>query len=614
MFINVTAKAQKIFRKYPTVKDQDKAKKEALANPIYSWHASYFTTQRHKMLCFMNDASHFCIMLPNITAADYGHLQEKFDHQLSLLLRRSGVDQKQIDHYLKEAGAWEINKTVNRQLLGRLTQTIREAKYMMGGSSRQTLANLANLLKRADKSANYFASPELFEKANEWKQPEADKKMSKKAHLHLQNSIQQLRYITSHSDQILDDKKFDAELEHLQKLNEQLINDFINDKQNEVSKKTLNRYRDRLLFFLNEFLAPRMVTIFDEAACDLEEPLYHGFSLNEMKQTRASLKKLYQFLLDQHQISKEEFSQFKKILNQQFKNSDADFMDVPENLDELLALSSTLPISRETEELLKQYCTAAVNLYGLISCDQLYRIMVKQNPKMDLDPEQIVDWFEQQRNKHRDDFVISQVAQIPSVINPKIYNQRIEDNLLAQQINLPFYQPSRSEFLNYQEPGYLEETASVKKFRQFMIKKLGVPRLQTEHWLKKVRSLCNEHFIQSPGQNLHDLNEEMVNAGYGCSSKAEVQELVDDFMSVYQETRLFINRGLKPVEARNETSVVSLLKKKHRLTQPLINDLKNNRRDPMDVLLTVMGLNEFTDKERDEIADQLAMLPIPSLD
>ena len=40
MYINVTAKAQSVFRNYPPVKDPAAAKAAALANPLYSWHVT----------------------------------------------------------------------------------------------------------------------------------------------------------------------------------------------------------------------------------------------------------------------------------------------------------------------------------------------------------------------------------------------------------------------------------------------------------------------------------------------------------------------------------------------------------------------------------------------
>lgn len=610
MFINVTAKARKIFQKYPAVKDADKAKQQALANPIYSWHCSYFTSQRHRMLCFINDATNFFVMLPNITVKDYGQLEKQFNQHLLHQLHQAGLTRQQINQYLDQAGPWEINHSVNRQALGHLIEEMKNNEYFVGGNAHETLAGLVSQLKRVNRLANSLATPELFAKAGDWVQP-TEEKPGKKEHLRLQNTVQQLRYFSKHRVEYLDEDQYDDHVRQLQQLNQQLIDDFINAEQGKLSKKTLNRHRLRLTNYLNDYLSAQMATVFDDEACHVEELLYHDVSFNQAKQTRTALKKLYQYLLDQDQLSKAEWQECKSTLNQQFKDVDFGIIaDPDDDMPEMIFPPSPLPAN--LAELTKRYCLAAVNLYGLITCDQLYRIMVKYNPNVHLETRQLIAWFEGHR-RQREGFVIADIDRDPMVINPQIYEQGLSENLLAQQINKPFYLPTRDEFLKYEDPGYLPETASVKKYRQFLIQKLAVPRLQADGWVKRVRSLFNEHFNQSMDDNIHDLNDEMDTAGYACANETEAAEWLDDLMQVYQDTRLFINRGLKAGEVAQQASLTSELEQNHCLTPAIIKDMKAARRDPIDVIFTMVGISGLTDPQRHQILNQTAALPIPSL-
>lgn len=354
-----------------------------------------------------------------------------------------------------------------------------------------------------------------------------------------------------------------------------------------------------------------MATVFDDEACHVEELLYHDVIFNQAKQTRTALKKLYQYLLDQSQMSRAEWQECKATLNQQCKDVDFSMIADPDDYMRKMSVSpSSMPA--DLAKLVKRYCLAVVNLYGLITCDQLYRIMVKYNPNVHFDPRQLIAWFEDHR-RQREGFVIADIDRDPMLINPKIYEQGLSENLLAQQINKPFYLPTRDEFLKYEDPGYLPETASVKKYRQFLIQKLAVPRLQADGWVKRVRSLFNEHFNQSIDGNIHDLNDEMDAAGYACANETEAAEWLDDLMRVYQDTRLFINRGFKAEEVAQQASLTSEMEQNHRLTPAIINDMKAARRDPIDVIFTMVGISGLTDQQRDRIVSQTAALPIPSL-
>ena len=168
MYINVTAKAQSIFRFYPQVADPEAAKAQALANPLYSWHATYFSVQHHRQVAFINDAANLLVILPNVYSHDYRRLQKMFEDQLSDQLHHLGLSSRQIHQYLKQAGPWQINRTINRQAVGSLTQAIRDNKPLIGGQGRETLASLAQQIKQAVKADNSLVETVIFGDLPAW--------------------------------------------------------------------------------------------------------------------------------------------------------------------------------------------------------------------------------------------------------------------------------------------------------------------------------------------------------------------------------------------------------------------------------------------------------------
>ncbi|ABJ65178.1 hypothetical protein S101106_02264 [Levilactobacillus brevis] len=50
MFINVIQKGRSLFQDFSQVSSPDAAKREALANPLFSWQATYVTYQRKRRL------------------------------------------------------------------------------------------------------------------------------------------------------------------------------------------------------------------------------------------------------------------------------------------------------------------------------------------------------------------------------------------------------------------------------------------------------------------------------------------------------------------------------------------------------------------------------------
>jgi hypothetical protein len=606
MYINVTQKAYKMFRNYPAVADPDQAKADAQANPLYSWHASYFTINHRRTLGFINDASGLFLVISNVTASQYSQLDELFRKQLTKIFRKMGMNHQQIATYFHQGGQWQINKTIDRSIVGKLSENMRNAKAIVSDSVPQMVRALLNApdfeyLKGA------FANPPAQRRAKSTATPKTTSKLK------LQNAIQQLRYISDHREELLASRQVDGQVEKVQQQNNTLIAAFIDANRDKLSAKTLRRHQSCLDFFLNAYLGETLATIFSAEALDLEEPQYHGCSFSEMSQTKTALKKFYKYLDDQQLISTDEWSEIKEVLNEQLKDGDPTI-----DMGSLRNMFSYVnndhgKMSRDTENLLKTYGTACANLYGLISCDQLYRIMAQQNPAADLDPDQLIDWFEGHQDKRRDGFVVNNVMGVPSIVHPAVYSQKTQEDLLSYQLGMTYYLPDKDELLKYQNAEYFADTRRLKNYQIALHKYARVPQDKLGQWADAAWQRQNKFFLKKQTDFLHDLNKKMAAEGYICQNQVGLQKWLASLIDLLNNNRLWINRGHTPNEAHQLGSVIVTLRKTKRLTSKMIKNIKAARLDPIDIEISLGYLDNLTEKEKERINDQLIDLPILSL-
>lgn len=616
MYINVTAKAQSIFRFYPQVADPEAAKEQALANPLYSWHATYFSVQHHRQVAFINDAANLLVILPNVYSHDYRRLQKMFEDQLSDQLHHLGLSSRQIHQYLKQAGPWQINRTINRQAVGSLTQAIRDNKPLLGGRDRETLASLAQQIKQAVKADNSLVQTVIFSDLPAWRKGTAKKEQAAGEDRRLQNVTNQLRYLEDHRSKIKEED-YEKTVARISELNQLLIKAFIAANPDDLSAKTLRRHQNRLEFFLNSIVAYQLGTIYGPLATDLEEPLAHGASVSEMRQVRTALKKFLQYLNKQGVLSDDELRKDKEELRYQLMDRSMEEHSIWDNLDFASFFNPpqlTLPLfDADTEQLLANYCAACANLYGVISCDQTYRIIMKQNPQLPVGPHRLADWFEAHRGDQATSFIIDEVGGDISVIYPAIYRQKLQQELLTDQLGLPFYLPNKEQLLKYRFSYYQEDVLAVQKYQQSLVKNVHVPRGEALKWTARVRRLFNDQFNRSFADNRADLEREMAAEGYTWESPADRQRWRAALADLLPVLRLFVNRSLTMSEREQRLAVIDEVKRHKGLTPAVVAEIKAARFDPLDIIIGTTFLDELTEDEKTAIVDQLSALDIPTL-
>src|SRR5699024_1165923 len=156
-------------------------------------------------------------------------------------------------------------------------------------------------------------------------------------------------------------------------LNQVLINAFVAANPAGLSAKTLHRHQSRLEFFLNSVVAYQLGTIYGPLVTDLEEPLAHGATLNEMRQVRTALEKFFQYLDEQGVLRDDDLQEDKEEPRYQLVDLSMEEHTIWDNL----AFASfcnppqlTLALfDVDTEQVLASYCAACATLYRVISCD-----------------------------------------------------------------------------------------------------------------------------------------------------------------------------------------------------------------------------------------------------
>ncbi|HIY94016.1 DUF6933 domain-containing protein [Companilactobacillus sp. HBUAS56275] len=301
MFINVVQKSKLLFKDFPSVDSNEDSKNQAAANPIFSWHVKHIVHKRKKIVIFTNDASTLTIVLYDVNAQNCVLMEQRFQEQLAKLWQSLGMTEKNLNQYLEVAKSWQIGPTVNRNQLGRLNEVSQIIElYVSDGEKNEAFLSqkMTNMLRDSGSSKKAtFANdiPQIMEFNNfVWKKAESQT---------TEIDVEKLRKICNdlkqQEESFRDDlslEDFDKIVQQMTELNDELINIFVEDVKNEYSEKTIKSYKSSLKFYLNEYLAFRMISIFNREASSVDGLYMYGSSRTRTKLVQRSMAKLYTFL------------------------------------------------------------------------------------------------------------------------------------------------------------------------------------------------------------------------------------------------------------------------------------------------------------------------------
>lgn len=325
MFINVVQKAKPLFRDFPEVTSIDKAKQQALANPIFSWHAKYLSHKHKKIVIFTNDATCLTIVLADINVSNRSQMEEKFQKQLADTWQALGMTKNSYEEYFKTAKKWQIGPANNRSQVARLNDVGKTLGYFLDNGGMVDQAFLSERLSKVVRSLGdkkYITDaeiPEVMQSENfKWNVAKVSVKKSVDMS-HLKQICDDLKQVSSQAENYTfttDLEKVEHQVEKIQKLNSELISSFVDDVKDQYSEKMVKSYRQALLLYLNEYLSNQFITAFDREASSVGELYLHGSSMTEVKRVQRSMAKFYKFLLDNKLID----ADFVKIMKREMKN------------------------------------------------------------------------------------------------------------------------------------------------------------------------------------------------------------------------------------------------------------------------------------------------------
>lgn len=128
MIINPTKKTLPLFSAIPKVENLEEAKAFSQANPLFSWHATYFTVERKKILLLINDQVNLAVVFADINAKNKQDLAAVIKAGISQIFKDCDISKKQINEYFRLAGAIEVGAAFDRSVMGVMTMWIQIAK------------------------------------------------------------------------------------------------------------------------------------------------------------------------------------------------------------------------------------------------------------------------------------------------------------------------------------------------------------------------------------------------------------------------------------------------------------------------------------------------------
>lgn len=335
-----------------------------------------------------------------------------------------------------------------------------------------------------------------------------------------------------------------------------------------------------------------------------------------MRQTKTALNKFYKFLRSQKLITGALYQQQLETLKPQFSAAEARQMLREENQRLLAALEASSPVfSAEIDELIEHYFDAFANLYGVISCDQAYRIIRRQNPQLELSVDDFIQLIErfQYQNQHLYSLVSSPQM---TIINHELLTAPDSLSSLHELTEgRPFAIPKRTILLKYVDEDYVEDSPQLKNLKIFYQDVLGIPESKLlgniNDTIRKFRTWTSDKI--SP--LFSEINEMLLKQDYGYKDRAELEQLVQNLIALYNITPKWSLRGHSPSQVRTYPNALELLDNhQSTLNKRLVKMIKSATIDPMEIILYLLTDSDFDQSTIRRFEQQLINLDIPSLD
>ena len=216
---------------------------------------------------------------------------------------------------------------------------------------------------------------------------------------------------------------------------------------------------------------------------------------------------------------------------------------------------SSLP--EETQALLYSYFDAFCNLYGITPLYRAYRIIRKQNPELGLTEEEFLAFTKQVEEEEHfyiiagEEDIYEDVAEPTPPMKREIiaeYLYAVDDfdsyeELKEKQGDKQFYIPDKEELLKYADAFYDEDIPEARALEAFLRDRAKANRAEDVMGDLRMMARMEETNIEYLVNSVRRLG------GKRClSTERQIEEFMNYYIAMYNNTRLDTNRGFTPME------------------------------------------------------------------
>lgn len=267
--------------------------------------------------------------------------------------------------------------------------------------------------------------------------------------------------------------------------------------------------------------------------------LQHTLLIAERKEWEFFHRLLKQPVLESNKLQPDEYLFLKsRGLVFTFLDGDKLYALVPDEIGQSFRAIDQKETRRiwERQRLAADYLNAAANLYGVCELERLVDIFNSHNDKeLTLDELESVYWRQQGREQlfyKYEHYVVSN------------YFEGFNDELmmLLEEIRgKPCYVPEKERFLQYADSGFIENTLQLERLKTYVMKNICSDPDTVDILMENIQIACS---MERP------LDEMLAEFEYVKLrlSRRDIEGVMPLLVEVYNNTRMWSNRGFTPVE------------------------------------------------------------------
>lgn len=315
MIINPSKKALPLFNHLHEVADKKMARSFSDKNPLFSWHANYFSVKRKKVLLLVNDLTYFPIVLIGIDAQTKKQLGKIIPAAIEEVFEAAGISQAKIAEYFDLAGDVEVSAGYNRVITGIINNMITSMEYH-GTFNLNMLVDVKLSLYLAD---SFYKSERPLDKLREiFEKPFVLRDVS-------QEDVEK-KYVVEKNWKSLADFKVvdfsDEEYDSALANNRLILTAFQQylEQHEKLTKKTVNKHLANiedylsgyLIFYGYDLAVSTFQVIGDFFSWGARKNVW--ISESAVKKAGSSMKKFYQFLIAAGEVNESAMSEIREQL------------------------------------------------------------------------------------------------------------------------------------------------------------------------------------------------------------------------------------------------------------------------------------------------------------